>query len=91
MSDVFVSYKAEDRRRVHPLVNALEAEGLSVWWDAQIGGGTAWRQSIERELNAIIVRKLREADIVLVSDYDKGVCTAGVMATAKSSTDRPPP
>ena len=39
MSDVFVSYKAEDRKRVQPLVAALQANGLSVWWDAQIGGG----------------------------------------------------
>ena len=52
MSDIFVSYKAEDQRRVRPLVDALEAEGLSVWWDAEIGGGAAWRQSIEEELDA---------------------------------------
>lgn len=52
MADVFVSYKAEDRRRVKPLVDALEGEGFSVWWDAQIGGGSAWRQTIESELNA---------------------------------------
>ena len=52
MSDVFVSYKAEDRRRVAPLVAALEAHGLRVWWDAQIGGGDEWRRSIERELDA---------------------------------------
>ena len=51
MSDVFVSYKAEDRKRVSPLVNALEAEGYSVWWDEQIGGGAAWRQTIEAELH----------------------------------------
>ena len=52
MSDVFVSYKAEDRRRIKPLVEALQAEGFSVWWDEQIGGGAAWRQAIETELNA---------------------------------------
>ncbi|MEO7365603.1 MAG: TIR domain-containing protein [Sphingomicrobium sp.] len=52
MSDVFVSYKAEDRRRVRSLVEALEADGYSVWWDEQIGGGAAWRQAIEVELNA---------------------------------------
>lgn len=52
MSDVFVSYKAEDRRRIKPLVEALQAEGFSVWWDEQIGGGSAWRQAIETELNA---------------------------------------
>jgi serine/threonine-protein kinase len=52
MSDVFVSYKAEDRKRVKPLVEALEADGHSVWWDEQIGGGAAWRHAIEAELNA---------------------------------------
>src|SRR3990170_7153427 len=52
MSDVFVSYKAEDRKRVRPLVEALQADGYSVWWDEQIGGGAAWRQSIEAELTA---------------------------------------
>ncbi|HEY6048365.1 MAG TPA: TIR domain-containing protein, partial [Sphingomicrobium sp.] len=52
MADVFVSYKAEDRRRIRPLVEALQTEGLSVWWDEQIGGGAAWRQAIEAELNA---------------------------------------
>ena len=52
MSDVFVSYKAEDRKRVRPLVQALEADGYSVWWDEQIGGGAAWRHAIETELNA---------------------------------------
>jgi serine/threonine-protein kinase len=52
MSDVFVSYKAEDRRRVKPLVDALESEGYSVWWDEQIGGGATWRHAIEAELNS---------------------------------------
>ena len=52
MSDVFVSYKAEDKRRVKPLVDALEADGYSVWWDEQIGGGATWRRAIEAELNS---------------------------------------
>jgi len=51
-ADVFVSYKAEDRRRVEPLVAALEAEGFSVWWDAHIGGGTHWREDIQDHLDA---------------------------------------
>jgi serine/threonine-protein kinase len=50
-SDVFVSYKAEDRARLKPLVAALEAEGFSVWWDAHIGGGTNWRDDIQEHLN----------------------------------------
>jgi serine/threonine-protein kinase len=46
MSEVFLSYKAEDRARLKPLVVALEADGCHVWWDAQIGGGADWREEI---------------------------------------------
>ena len=52
MSDVFISYKAEDRARVRPLVEALEAEGLSVWWDARVSGGEAWRETIAEQLES---------------------------------------
>ena len=52
MTEVFVSYKSEDRARVAPLVAALEADGVGVWWDAHIGGGSSWRQTIEDELTA---------------------------------------
>lgn len=51
-ADVFVSYKAEDRARLKPLVSALEAEGFSVWWDAHIGGGVDWREDIQEHLDA---------------------------------------
>lgn len=51
MADVFVSYKAEDRARVRPLVEALEADALSVWWDAHVGGGEEWRDSIQQQLD----------------------------------------
>jgi serine/threonine-protein kinase len=50
-TDVFVSYKAEDRVRLKPLVAALEAEGFSVWWDAQIGAGIRWREDIQQHLD----------------------------------------
>ena len=51
-SDVFISYKAEDRKRLTPLVKALEDEGFEVWWDQHIGGGTDWRDEIETHLDA---------------------------------------
>lgn len=40
--------------------------------------------SVERELAAILAEKLRHADIVLISDYDKGVCTSSLLAQAIS-------
>ena len=52
MNEIFVSYKAEDRARLTPLVAALEAEGFDVWWDAHIGGGTDWREEIQQHLDA---------------------------------------
>lgn len=51
MADVFISYKAEDRRRIQPLVQALQADGYSVWWDEHIGTGDEWRQTIEQQLD----------------------------------------
>ena len=51
MADVFISYKAEDRRRIQPLVQALQADGYSVWWDQHIGTGDDWRETIERQLD----------------------------------------
>ena len=51
MPDVFISYKAEDRRRIQPLVQALQADGYSVWWDQHIATGDDWRQTIERQLD----------------------------------------
>jgi TolB-like protein len=50
VAQVFVSYKSEDRERLRPLVEALEAEGFDVWWDARIEAGQAWRDSIEQQL-----------------------------------------
>ena len=52
MNVVFLSYKAEDRLRVKPLVEAMEADGLSVWWDARIRAGSEWRKEIEENLDA---------------------------------------
>ena len=48
---MFVSYKAEDRARIAPLVEALEADGLAVWWDTQIAAGSEWRRDIEEQLD----------------------------------------
>lgn len=69
MADVFVSYKAEDRVRVSPLVDALEADGLSVWWDAHVGGGDDWRDTIARHLD--------DAKCVIVVWSKRSIATEG--------------
>src|SRR5262245_14861733 len=43
---------------------------------------TTVQGAAETELCSIIARQMRDADIVLVSDYDKGICSTAVMARA---------
>lgn len=50
MADCFVSYKREDRGRVEGIVAALREAGYSAWWDADVGGGARWRETIAAEL-----------------------------------------
>ena len=52
MADIFVSYASEDRDRIKPLIDAITAEGISVWWDRRIGMGSDFEREIERELDA---------------------------------------
>src|SRR5262249_44178425 len=44
----------------------------------------------ERELRAVLGAKIPAADVVLISDYDKGVCTPGLLAaiTARARVSR---
>ena len=50
MSDIFLSYKSEDRPRAKIISEALEKYGFSVWWDRIIPPGKTWSQVIEEEL-----------------------------------------
>jgi hypothetical protein len=49
---VFISYASEDRARAGQLAAALEAEGLTVWWDRKIVAGHQFDQVIEEALDA---------------------------------------
>jgi hypothetical protein len=51
MSDIFISYKKEDAGRVVRIVEALRAEGFSVWWDHGITPGAQWDQTIQQQLD----------------------------------------
>ncbi len=58
MSDIFLSYKSEDRTRAKIIAKALELHGYSVWWDRIIPPGKTFDQVIEEELdvaNCVIV------------------------------------
>lgn len=51
MADVFLSYSRHDLRRARPVIDALEAAGLSVWWDRRLVGGSEFSKEIRKELN----------------------------------------
>jgi hypothetical protein len=50
MSEIFISYKKEDRDRVAKIVDGLREEGLDVWWDQDIGPGQPWDQTVAAKL-----------------------------------------
>jgi len=50
VADSFVSYARLDKDRIHVLVQALEGEGFSVFWDDYFEGGNEWADVLEKEL-----------------------------------------
>lgn len=49
MSDVFLSYKREERTEVERLASALRRLGLQVWFDASLAAGDTFSDEIDRE------------------------------------------
>ena len=52
MKDIFLSYKKQDADRVRILVEALEREGYSIWWDRTIPPGSSWAEVIEEAITS---------------------------------------
>ncbi|MBI1360979.1 MAG: TIR domain-containing protein [Alphaproteobacteria bacterium] len=51
MADVFICYSREDRDRVRPIAEGLEAEGWNVWW-APSGSPQGENEDADRELSS---------------------------------------
>jgi hypothetical protein len=51
MADIFLSYSSQDRERITPLIQSLEQQGWSVWWDRRIPPGKTYDQVIEQALD----------------------------------------
>ncbi len=79
MADIFVSYKKEDRALAQRVVEALEAEGFSVWWDDDITPRESWDMMIEREAEA--------AKALVVLWTPKSVASEWVRAEAQRGKD----
>ena len=51
MADIFVSYATNDRKWVRLLVETLEEDGFSVWWDRSMHAGTTYDREIETAIS----------------------------------------
>ncbi len=79
MTDVFISYAHEDHIFVSKLAKALEAEGLSVWWDHTIPPGKTW--------NTFIARGIEQAKACLVIWSRHSVASKWVLEEASLAND----
>ncbi|MCB1916611.1 MAG: toll/interleukin-1 receptor domain-containing protein [Rhodocyclaceae bacterium] len=80
MSDVFLSYARQDHAAAEALAAALEAQGLSVWWDRHIVAGHTFDEAIERELDS--------ADSVVVLWSAASVGSEWVRSEASTAAER---
>ena len=80
VAQVFLSYSRDDLDRVRPLVTALEAEGLTVWWDRELNPGESFAETIDREI--------QEAKCVVVIWSENSVKSQWVKNEALEGMDR---
>ena len=50
MAHIFISYAREDQSFATGMRDALQSEGLDVWWDAELYAGQRWRDEIETQI-----------------------------------------
>jgi hypothetical protein len=80
MAEVFVSYGTIDRSKALPIVQALERQGWSVFWDRQIPPGKKWQDVLERQL--------RRAKCVVVLLTRQSVSSSWVTFEASIALER---
>lgn len=51
MPDIFLSYSREDQAIARRVIQALEREGFSVWWDQALNAGEAFDKATEKALD----------------------------------------
>jgi pimeloyl-ACP methyl ester carboxylesterase len=94
MSDIFISYASEDRDRITPLVELLEAEGWTVWWDQSMPAGPRFDNAIDEaqsDCSCVIVAWSRHS---VISDYVVDEATYGreraILVPLRLDDVRPP-
>lgn len=69
MPDLFISYAREDRDTALALAQAMQSQGIDVWWDRELTGGGDFAVEIERNLRAAPVAVVLWSAASIVSDF----------------------
>mgnify|MGYP001563803207 CR=1 FL=1 len=77
MTDVFISYKREERARCVAIYNALVDLKLSVWFDAHIEPGTDFDREIEREVRGAGAVLVLWSELAADSDWIRAEARTG--------------
>ncbi len=80
MTDVFISYKREERDAARRLAEALQTHGFSVWWDAEILPGEQYR--------AVTLQILESCRAAIVIWSPKSVQSSWVLDEAQRALER---
>ncbi len=80
MSDIFISYAREDRKKIEALAKGFESKGWSVWWDRKIPPGKTFSQ--------VIVEELAQARCVVVAWSKQSVKSNWVQEEADEGLKR---
>jgi DNA-binding CsgD family transcriptional regulator/tetratricopeptide (TPR) repeat protein len=78
MSDIFLSYARNDLHRVKPLIEALEAEGLSVWWDRKVAPGKSFEEVIDAAIESASCVLVLWTEQSVTSDWVRTEATEGL-------------
>lgn len=71
MSDIFISYKREDRPRARQIARGLEQQGFSVWWDRNIPPGKSFDRVIQEALDQATCVVVLWSEASVESDWVK--------------------
>ena len=80
MADIFISYAREDETRIRRLVDALEEQGWSIFWDRRIPAGKTWQSYIGQALS--------DAKCVIVAWSRHSILSEWVMEEANDGKKR---
>jgi tetratricopeptide (TPR) repeat protein len=73
--DVFLSYAREDRATAQALAEALQAQGLRVWWDQEIPVGHDFTKAIADKLASARMTCVLWSQASVVSAFVRDECT----------------